>query len=271
MGKRFTKRALGGTILVALLPLSALAQPPDVVQASGEPVLLAAGSLRQAMTELLAAWRDAGGAAVEARYGPSGLLRKDIEAGRAVDVFASASLEHTDALARQGLLGTPQVFAHNDLCVVSRPDAGLHAGNLLEALGRPALRLATSTPKSDPMGDYTWQFFRNADQRRPGLFALLDAKALKLSGAAALAPESTLPYIAAFQQDQADAYIMYCTNAALTKNALPGLNVLRIPDGLNVGSSYAIAARTGSNAGAGLVRFVLGTQGQDILRKYGFH
>jgi ABC-type molybdate transport system substrate-binding protein len=160
------------------------------------------------------------------------------------------------------------VFAHNDLCIVSTPAAGLRADNLLDVLARPNLRLATSTPVSDPMGDYTWQFFRKVDQRRPGLYAILDARALKLSGANQ--PGTGLPYIAALREDKADAYVMYCTNAVLTRNAIPALNVLRIPDELNVRSAYAIAARKGSPEGERLLRFVLGAPAQAILRKYGF-
>ncbi|WP_305824666.1 hypothetical protein [Massilia brevitalea] len=72
-------------------------------------------------------------------------------------------------------------------------------------------------PVSDPMGDYTRQFFRKADLQQPGLYAVLDAKAPKLSGAANLDPTSTLPCITAFEQDRADACIMYCTNASLGK------------------------------------------------------
>lgn len=121
------------------------------------------------------------------------------------------------------------------------------------------------------MGDYTWQFFRKAERQKSGLYAVLDAKALKLSGAANLDPASTLPYVSAFADDKADAYIMYCTNAVLTRNTLPHLALLRIPDELNVRSSYGIAARQGSEEGARLLRFVLGPAGQDILRKYGFH
>lgn len=223
------------------------------------------------MGDVLAAYRADGGKNFDAQYGPSGKLRKEIEGGRRVDVFASASVEHTEALAQKGLMGQSQVFAHNDLCVVAAPDAGLRADNLLDVLGRPSLRLATSTPVSDPMGDYTWQFFRNAEKKQPGLYALFDAKALKLSGTANLAPDSTLPYISAFEQNKADAYVMYCTNAALTKNALPRLTIVRIPDDLNVRSAYGIAAGNGSMEGERLVQFVLSAPGQEILRKYGFN
>ena len=270
-GKR-TQRACGVLALAALLPTAALAQAnAGAAPASDAPVLLAAGSLRHAFGDILAAYRASGGAAFDAQYGPSGKLRKEIEGGRRADLFASAASEHTEALAKSGLLGASTVFTYNDLCVVSTPQAGLRADTLLDMLRAPTLRLATSTPVSDPMGDYTWQFFRKADARQPGLYAVLDAKALKLSGAANLDPNSTLPYITAFEQDRADAYIMYCTNAVLVTQALPRLRTLRIPDSLNVRSSYGIAARTGSLEGERLLRFVLGKTGQDILHTYGFH
>ena len=274
---RRTKRACGvlalAALLPSLLPSAAMAQGSEPVPAlpANPPVLLAAGSLRQAFGDILAAYRAAGGDTVDAHYGPSGKLRKEIEGGRQVDLFASAASEHTEALAKSGLLGASTVFAYNDLCVVSTPQAGLRADTLLDTLRSPELRLATSTPVSDPMGDYTWQFFRKADLQQPGLYAVLDAKALKLSGAANLDPNSTLPYITAFEQDRADAYIMYCTNAVLVTQALLRLQTLRIPDALNVRSSYGIAARKGSAEGERLLRFVLGKQGQDILHKYEFH
>lgn len=268
------------TLLAACVPGAACAQDAgkaaqadqadQAAQLAGAPVLLAAGSLRPAFGEILAAWRAAGGKEFAVQYGPSGKLRKEIEGGRAVDLFASASPEHTEALARQGLLGESRIFARNALCVVSTPEVGLRADRLLDTLARPSLRLATSTPGSDPMGDYTWQFFRKADAHKPGLYAVFDAKALKLSGAAHLDPNSTLPYIAAFADDKADAYIMYCTNAVIVREALPRLDMLRIPDSLNVPSSYGIAARKGSAEGESLLRFVLSPPAQDILRKYGF-
>ncbi|WP_051971806.1 substrate-binding domain-containing protein [Massilia sp. 9096] len=159
----------------------------------------------------------------------AGSLRDEIGHGRAADVFASASVEHTEALARAGLLAGSVVFAYNDLCVVARPQLGLNADNLLDVLARPGVRLATSTPKLDPMGDYTWQFF-----------------------------------------GKADAYVMYCTNAASTRRALPGLAVVRIPAALNVRSAYGIGARPGFPDGARFVDFVLGPDGKRILAGYGF-
>ena len=239
-------------------------------QASSQPLLVAAGSLNQAMKEIMAAYEAQGGAHFTAEFGPSGKLRKDIEAGKKVDVFASASTNHTEALASQKLLGPSRLFTHNDLCVIAQPALGLKENNLLDVLSRPQVRVATSTPVSDPMGDYTWQFFKKADQQQAGLYATFDAKALKLSGAAAPAPGAKPPYVTAFEDDKADAYVMYCTNAVSTKKAVPQLEIVRIPDELNVRSAYDIAARADSSEGQRFVEFVMQDAGQAILKKYGF-
>src|SRR5690606_25720567 len=160
---------------------------------------------------------------------------------------------------------------HNDLCVASTPTAGVTESNLLEVLAQPALRLATSTPVSDPMGDYTWQFFKKADQAKAGLYKIFDSKAMKLSGATAPAPGEKLPYVTAFEADKADAYIMYCTNAVTTKQSVKDLVITRIPDALNVRSSYGIGARPESVFGQRFVDFVMSEQGQAILKAYGFN
>jgi molybdenum ABC transporter molybdate-binding protein len=158
-------------IAVAALGL-ACALPVFAQQAERREIkVLAAGSLRDAMTELGEAYRQESGVGIAASYGPSGKLRENIQQGRQVDVFASAAVEHTDALAAKKLLSRSVIFAYNDLCVVSTPALGLTEGNLVETLLQAAVRLATSTPVSDPMGDYTWQFFRNADKAQPGAFA----------------------------------------------------------------------------------------------------
>lgn len=248
-----------------ILPASA-----DAQNASSHPLLLAAGSLTQAMNEMNAAYEAQGGAKFDAQYGPSGKLPNEIEAGKKVDVFASASTDHIEALAAGKLLGESRLFTHNDLCVLSRPELGLDASNLLANLSSPQARLVTSTPVSDPMGDYTWQFFRKADLKQPGLYRAFDTKALKLSGTAAVPPGAKPPYATAFENDKADAYIMYRTNAVSTKKAVPQLVILRIPDELNVRSAYGIAARPDSAEGQRFVDFVMQAAGQAILKKYGF-
>lgn len=233
--------------------------------------VLAAGSLRDALKDLADAFQKESGVAVTTSFGPSGQLRNEIEGGRKADVFASAAVEHTEVLAKKKMLSASAVFAYNDLCVVSRPELRLNATNLVDKLKQPAIRLATSTPVSDPMGDYTWEFFRKVDKGSPGTFAILDGKALKLSGASAPAAGAKPPYVTAFEDNKADAYIMYCTNAASTKKSLPNISVLRIPDEMNVRSAYGIGANPASPNGERFVQFVLSPSGRDILQSHGFN
>lgn len=233
-------------------------------------LLMAAGSLRAVMEVMLSAHLRAGGAAFETVYGPSEKLRQSIAEGRTPDVFASASLAHLEMLAPRRLLGPSSVFARNALCVVARPELHFDATKFAECLCDPAVRLATSTPGSDPMGDYTWQLFRNIGRQRPGAFEQLSQNARQLSGADIPAANERSPYIAAFEEDRADAYVMYRTNAMLVKQAMPQLQLIPVPDAYNVHCAYGIAAAMESSIGRHFVSFVLSPAGRKILTQHGF-
>ncbi|MGY5954978.1 hypothetical protein ACUY4R_003798 [Kosakonia sp. BK9b] len=56
---------------------------------------LAAGSLKRAFTPLLAAFSEQYGVAVEASFGPAGLLRERIEAGEPCARLLFPATEHT--------------------------------------------------------------------------------------------------------------------------------------------------------------------------------
>jgi ABC-type molybdate transport system substrate-binding protein len=232
--------------------------------------IMAAGSLRGALDDVIAGYRAAGGETIHALYGPSGSIRQRIEAGAKMDVFASASLQHLDTLADAGFLEAPVTFACNALCLVSRPELTVDAACFVDVLCNPALRLATSTPGSDPMGDYTWQLFRNIDIVHSGAFERLDRKAIRLSGGHIPAENEPSPYLLAFAEDKTDVYIMYSTNALVLKQCMPQLQILRIPDTYNVRCEYGIAAATGSALGRSLTAFVRSDAGQRILHEYGF-
>ena len=100
----------------AILVLAALlsAGPAQAL----EPVrLLAAGSLKAAMTDIGNAFSVKSGVPVEAGFGASGLLRERIAGGEEADVFASANLEHPQAIAKERGLEV-RAFARNTLCAL---------------------------------------------------------------------------------------------------------------------------------------------------------
>src|SRR5262245_58430112 len=140
-------------------------------------VLHAAGSLRTALTEVAGAFEAAAGPKVQAKYGASGTLKEEIARGAHAEVFASANMEHPQALAAAGKSGPVVLFARNRLCALVRPGLAVEPATLLDRMLDPHVKLGTSTPRADPSGDYAWEVFRKADRLRPGAFAALATKA----------------------------------------------------------------------------------------------
>jgi len=231
-------------LTAALIGCVLLAAPPA---GAAEPAvtLYGAGSLRGAMTRIIQAFRQSGGAEVTAAFGPSGAMRQRIEAGEKADLFTSADTGHPRTLNQEGLAGPLVVFARNRLCAIAAPGVGLTADTLLDRLLDPAVRVATSTPGSDPSGDYTWAMFRKAEALRPGAYAVLDRKALQLVGAANSAQTLGMPEDAnaaawLIGHGKADMFLGYCTSGKAAQAEMPGLAVMPLPCELAVGADYGL-------------------------------
>jgi len=239
-----------------------------------EPVrLYAAGSLRTVMTDLAQSFRAAGGAEITPTFGASGLLRERLEKGERADVFASADLGNAQKLADAGKSSPPLVFARNELCALAAPGVAVTEETLLERLLDPSIRLGTSTPRSDPSGDYTWQLFEKADKVRPGAYAMLDAKARKLTGGADSPPPPVdrSVYGVIIAERKADVVLTYCTNARVAAREVPGARVVTVPPSLAVGTSYALVVLNDAHPAArDFALFVLSLPGQSVLARQGF-
>ena len=236
--------------------------------------LHAAGSLRAALTEVARDFTAASGVRVDLVFGASGLLRERLERGEPGDVFASANMDHPEALARAGKAGPVVLFARNRLCALARPEVGVTEDTLLDRMLDPAVTLGTSTPRADPSGDYAWEVFRRAEALRPGSQARLEAKARQLVGG----PTSSPPpadrsvYVQLLVAGQADVFLTYCTNAAQAVRELPSLRVVPLPAPLAVGADYGLTVLKGGHAerAGRLVSFILSPEGQAILTRHGF-
>lgn len=114
-----------------------------------EPLhLLAAGSLADALSGIAPVCNNP----VAAVFGPSGLLREQIEQGTPWDVFASADTGHPVRLHAAGLGASPRIVCGNTLALILRP--GLQGDDAAELQANPDMRLGISTPGNDPSGDY---------------------------------------------------------------------------------------------------------------------
>jgi molybdate transport system substrate-binding protein len=235
--------------------------------------MLAAGSLREAVTEIGSRYHKATGVAVAADFGPSGLLREHIEKGRRADLFASADMGNPLRLLREGRATRVAMFARNTLCGIAAPKVGLTPANFLDRLLDPKVKLGTSTPKADPAGDYTWAMFRRADRVRPGSFALLDEKAQQIVGGRANnAPVNGKdPVVAALASGRIDVMIGYCSGRRRLLAQMPELQIVAAPREIAGGPEYGLAVLEGADLrAADLALFMLSPEGQRVFARRGF-
>lgn len=261
------KRAIvmGATLLASAL---AAAQGTEIK-------VLAAGSLRAALSDVAKAWEAASpGRKLVLGFGASGLLKDRLVGGERADVFASANMEHPQALAAAGKAAPPQAFASNRLCALGSPKFEATADTLVAKLLDPAVRVGTSTPNADPAGDYTWAMFERIEKSgRAGAFKLLSEKALQLTGG----PNSPPPpadrnvYGALMAAGAADVFITYCTNAVVAQREEPSLRRIEVPAEVNVSASYGVTVLQGApDEATQFVRFLLAPAGQSLLARHGF-
>ena len=143
--------------------------------------LLAAGSLKSAFLPLVAYFQQQTGLAVDAQFGPAGLLRERIEPGpvrgfcfRQRGAPAGAAPDGSGA----GMPGICRQPADADRQAV----AGQRWPGLAGAAQHAPPAAATSTPGCDPSGDYTWQLFARIEARYPGLGNAMAGRAQPLVG-----------------------------------------------------------------------------------------
>ena len=236
-------------------------------------MLYAAGSFNKALDLIASNYEKKYSAQIVSKFGPSGLLRKEIESGANVDVFASANMAHPEQLAASGW-GSPVVlFTRNQLCALAQAEVIISTENFLESIKNEKIQLGTSTPKADPSGDYAWKLFEKADKIEQGSFSTLAGKALQLTGGekSEKAPEGYNQYAWIMDQKKADVFLTYCTNAVAAQKQSSELQIIKVPNELAVGADYALIVKKDANEEAWrLAMYILSPEGQDILKDYGF-
>ncbi len=216
--------------------------------------VFAATSLNAAFTDVAEAFSATHpGTTVELFFEGSSTLAGHIIERAPADVFASADLTNMDKVVDEGLtVGEPVIFATNLLTIVV--EAGNPRGiSRAEDLADPNLVVALCEPEQ-PCRNYSDRIFAAAGVETP--------ESAQLANVAAVTN--------AVRTGEADAGIVYVTNAIEA-----GDDVAQVPiaDELNVPAEYPIAPLRGSQAADAartFVDFVLGADGQAILRSHGF-
>lgn len=235
--------------------------------------VMAAGSLKDAFAAIFADFSKQYGGGFVPIFGPSGGLRERLEKGEAFDVFASAALPHAQALTDAGLSGPSIMFTRNAMCVVTEASRPLGPNDLVETLLKPEIRFGTSTPISDPAGDYTWQMFHKIDALKPGAFETLSQKAQQLFGG----PTTTalvngrLPPLAALDNHDIELFINYCSSAQQIVHESSKYKSVAIPPELSVGPEYGLTlSRKAQPAAIDFAMYLMSPRSQATLKSFGF-
>ncbi|MGA7803500.1 substrate-binding domain-containing protein [Bradyrhizobium sp.] len=253
-------------VLAILIALSSAASAADVK-------VMAAGSLKAPFSAIFGDYAKQYGGSFSPVWGPSGVLRERLQKGEAFDLFASASLQHAQALTNAGISGPSVVFARNTLCVVAAADRALDSGHLVDTMLQPDIRIGTSTPVSDPAGDYTWEMFREIDAARPGAFDTLSKKAQQVfGGPTTSAPvNGHPPLVAALDDHRIDLAVTYCSGAEQLAHDFPAYKSVRLPLELSVGPEYGLTVSRKASAGAAdVAMYLLSPPAQARLNSFGF-
>jgi molybdate transport system substrate-binding protein len=258
--------------LAALIPslallvsacLSGARQTPPV---SGEIVVFAASSLTDAFQDMAYTFEQANPTArLTFNFGGSSQLAAQLGQGATADVFASADTLQMDSARKSGALAAPEhVFASNHLVLITPKDNPAHI-NSLKDLASPGIKFVTTQP-GVPIGAYTAQM---CDKAAADPSYGSDFKS-RVQANTVSEEDNVKQVVSKVQLGQADAAIVYTTDA--TPHMHARLNVIQLPDSVQVVASYPIAVARGYNPGGGeaFVAYVLGPNGQATLKKWGF-
>lgn len=239
------------SLLLALLATSATAQPRP-------PLVLAAASMQEALTDAADAWARQGHPRPVLSFAASSALARQVMAGGRADLFVSADAEWMDAVAAKRLIvaGTRATVARNRLVVVGRP-GGRKLGTLRgAALGRvlAAGPLAMADPDSVPAGRY-------------GRTALTRLGAWQAVAPHVVRAENVRAALALVERGAAPFGIVYATDA----QAAPAVAIAGyFPASSHEPIVYPVARLSASAEAEAFRRFLLTPRGQAILARRGF-
>ncbi len=226
----------------------------------GQLTVSAASSLKNAFTEIGEAFDAATGSTTTLNFDASGTLQRQIEGGAPVDVFASAAQKQVNALRDENLVDASSIkqFAGNGIVLVVPANSTLGLGGF-EDLTKPEVKkIGYGDPKAAPHGVAAEEILTS--------LGILDQVRSKVVYAANVT--QALEYVTT---GEVDAAIIFATEAQAGGDKVKV--VAKADQSLYTKVAYPIALVSASETkdlGQRFIDFVMGSDGQAILAKWGF-
>ena len=225
---------------------------------AAEITVFAAASLTNALTKIGAAHEKATGDKVRFNFAASNTLARQIEAGAPADVFFSADEAQMDVLANKGLIArsTRKALLGNTLAIVTSP-TGPGIAKVADLGNSSIKRISVGNPKAVPAGVYA-----KIHLEKTGLWKTLQPKLVPA--------ESVRAALAVVESGNADAGIVYKTDAVISKNARIALE---IPASEGPKIEYPVALVSGgrnAEAAQGFLTRLASKQAGPVFEECGF-
>ncbi len=198
----------------------------------------------------------------------SGVLKGDIEEGAPADIFLSANAKFQQQLKKRKFLNSYRIFAYDYLAAATPYNNPAHVTrfNLIQKLMDAHVTLTTSSPHSDPAGDYTWKMFRIINRQFPGAFKKITNHDNHLLDGGMVMP--------VLESGNTDVGILYKSQLQELKRSGAKINIISIPKQYNTRAKFTSSVLNQSkhkNLGNDVVKLLFSKRGREILRYWGFY
>ncbi len=216
--------------------------------------IFAAVSTKEAVEQIARDFESETGTPVTCSFAASSTLARQIEQGADADLFLSADERWADHLADKGLVAQRRDLLANRLVVVASAAHPLRLQRIADLAGGDVKRLSLALDPV-PAGHYARQALKNAgiwERVREGVRESGDVRAT----------------LAVVERDEADAGIVYATDAATSKKVRVALEV---PEDLHAPIRYPLVLlHRGAGAAHGFYDFLDGEKAKACFREAGF-
>jgi len=239
-----------------LLPLLfTLSCRPQITQS--DLTVAAASDLTNAFEEIGREFQKTTGTKVVFNFGSSGMLAKQIENGAPVDLFAAANVDYVAQLEQKGLIvpDTMKIYARGRLVIWTPRNSVVRIEKLADLTSAEVKRIAIANPEHAPYGMAAKQALERA-----GLWEAVKAKLVFGENI-----RQTMQYA---QTGNVEVALV-----SLSLTAENNGQWVLVPEELHKPLDQAFAVIKGAKneaAARAFAAFVVGTQGQAIMKRYGF-
>src|SRR5262245_53506408 len=184
----------------------ALALLAGITARAADVTVFAAASLTDSLKAIAADYEKASGDKIVFNFGASSMLARQIEEGAPADIFFSADEAKMDGLESKGLLekGTRKDRLSNSLVIVVAREKGAAISSPNDLAAPSIKRIALGDPRAVPIGIYAREYLEK--------LKLWEAIRPKI-----VATENVRAALAAVEAGNADASIVYKTDAAISE------------------------------------------------------